>query len=150
MPPKAKTSTAVVVSRGSQSHHTPQVGLAQIDALHAEQRREHDAHLDRRLEARVPAAVAAQQESERAAEREGEGQHRVPGRGDVDVHDALHVAHVRLARARRKRPQYEPQTSRSDAQTPADRRYGPSTAAPDVIGHQSSTTRPKSRPQSDQ
>src|SRR3954467_14092855 len=30
MPPKAKTSTAVVVSRGSQSHHTPQVGFAQI------------------------------------------------------------------------------------------------------------------------
>src|SRR5712664_775952 len=30
MPPKANTITAVVVSRGSQSHHTPQVGLAQI------------------------------------------------------------------------------------------------------------------------
>src|SRR2546425_3935952 len=30
MPPKAKTITAVVVSRGSQSHHTPHVGLAQI------------------------------------------------------------------------------------------------------------------------
>src|ERR1700694_4690683 len=31
IPPKAKTITAVVVSRGSQSHQTPQVGLAQID-----------------------------------------------------------------------------------------------------------------------
>src|SRR5260370_34832798 len=31
MPPKANTMTAVVVRRGSQSHHTPQVGLAQID-----------------------------------------------------------------------------------------------------------------------
>src|SRR2546426_11421572 len=30
MPPKANTRTAVVVSRGSQSHHTPHVGLAQI------------------------------------------------------------------------------------------------------------------------
>src|SRR3954464_13860086 len=30
IPPKAKTITAVVVRRGSQSHHTPQVGLAQI------------------------------------------------------------------------------------------------------------------------
>src|SRR3982074_2784355 len=30
IPPKAKTITAVVVSRGSQSHHTPQVGFAQI------------------------------------------------------------------------------------------------------------------------
>ena len=28
---KAKSRTAVVVSRGSQSHHTPQVGLAQIE-----------------------------------------------------------------------------------------------------------------------
>src|SRR5438477_27316 len=31
MPPNANTRTAVVVSRGSQSHQTPQVGLAQID-----------------------------------------------------------------------------------------------------------------------
>src|SRR5213082_967605 len=31
MPRKAKRSTAVVVSRGSQSHQTPQVGLAQIE-----------------------------------------------------------------------------------------------------------------------
>src|SRR4051794_37297796 len=31
MPRKAKRSTAVVVRRGSQSHHTPHVGLAQID-----------------------------------------------------------------------------------------------------------------------
>src|SRR3954471_16692804 len=31
MPRKAKTRTAVVVRRGSQSHHTPHVGLAQID-----------------------------------------------------------------------------------------------------------------------
>src|SRR5919197_827878 len=31
IPPKAKTITAVVVSRGSQSHQTPQVGFAQID-----------------------------------------------------------------------------------------------------------------------
>src|SRR5712664_1463778 len=30
MPPKAKTITAVVVRRGSQSHQMPQVGLAQI------------------------------------------------------------------------------------------------------------------------
>src|SRR5437016_11918446 len=30
MPPNAKTITAVVVRRGSQSHQTPQVGLAQI------------------------------------------------------------------------------------------------------------------------
>src|SRR6267142_3137936 len=30
MPPKANTITAVVVRRGSQSHQTPQVGLAQI------------------------------------------------------------------------------------------------------------------------
>src|SRR5438270_14031647 len=30
MPRKAKSSTAVVVRRGSQSHHTPHVGLAQI------------------------------------------------------------------------------------------------------------------------
>ena len=30
MPPKANNMTAVVVSRGSQSHHTPQVGLAQM------------------------------------------------------------------------------------------------------------------------
>src|SRR3954464_12745203 len=30
MPPKANTSTAVVVSRGSQSHQTPQVGFAQM------------------------------------------------------------------------------------------------------------------------
>src|SRR3982074_2216972 len=30
MPPNANTMTAVVVSRGSQSHQTPQVGLAQI------------------------------------------------------------------------------------------------------------------------
>src|SRR5689334_16384238 len=30
MPRKAKKSTAVVVNRGSQSHHTPHVGLAQI------------------------------------------------------------------------------------------------------------------------
>src|SRR3954465_8874875 len=30
IPPKANTITAVVVRRGSQSHHTPQVGLAQI------------------------------------------------------------------------------------------------------------------------
>src|SRR5258706_16266233 len=30
MPRKAKSNTAVVVNRGSQSHHTPQVGLAQI------------------------------------------------------------------------------------------------------------------------
>src|SRR6267378_8366006 len=30
MPPKANTITAVVVKRGSQSHQTPQVGLAQI------------------------------------------------------------------------------------------------------------------------
>src|SRR5262245_25199411 len=30
MPPKADTITAVVVRRGSQSHHTPQVGLAQM------------------------------------------------------------------------------------------------------------------------
>src|SRR5229473_7105307 len=30
MPRNAKTSTAVVVSRGSQSHHTPHVGFAQI------------------------------------------------------------------------------------------------------------------------
>src|SRR5581483_9569160 len=30
MPPKANTITAVVVSLGSQSHHTPQVGFAQI------------------------------------------------------------------------------------------------------------------------
>src|SRR4051812_22366386 len=30
MPPKAKTITAVVVRRGSQSHQTPQVGFAQI------------------------------------------------------------------------------------------------------------------------
>src|SRR5436305_14489853 len=29
-PRKAKSSTAVVVRRGSQSHHTPHVGLAQI------------------------------------------------------------------------------------------------------------------------
>src|ERR1700716_4182428 len=31
MPTKAKNITAVVVSRGSQSHHTPQVGRAQIE-----------------------------------------------------------------------------------------------------------------------
>ena len=31
MPPNANTMTAVVVSRGSQSHHTPQVGFAQMD-----------------------------------------------------------------------------------------------------------------------
>ena len=31
MPPKAKTITAVVVSLGSQSHQTPQVGFAQMD-----------------------------------------------------------------------------------------------------------------------
>src|SRR3981189_2392197 len=31
MPPNANTITAVVVSRGSQSHHTPQVGFAQMD-----------------------------------------------------------------------------------------------------------------------
>src|SRR5207237_5051702 len=31
MPPKAKTSTALVVSLGSQSHQTPQVGFAQMD-----------------------------------------------------------------------------------------------------------------------
>src|SRR4051812_9326694 len=31
MPPNAKTMTAVVVSLGSQSHQTPQVGFAQID-----------------------------------------------------------------------------------------------------------------------
>src|SRR5438874_4014568 len=31
MPPNAKTITAVVVSLGSQSHHTPQVGFAQMD-----------------------------------------------------------------------------------------------------------------------
>src|ERR1700737_3691751 len=30
MPANANSRTAVVVSRGSQSHHTPQVGLAQI------------------------------------------------------------------------------------------------------------------------
>ena len=30
IPEKARTRTAVVVSRGSQSHQTPQVGLAQI------------------------------------------------------------------------------------------------------------------------
>src|SRR5258708_21483636 len=30
MPPKAKTITAVVVSRGYQAYHTPHVGLAQI------------------------------------------------------------------------------------------------------------------------
>src|SRR5437868_12871198 len=30
IPPKAKTWTAVVVRRGSQSHHTPQVGFAQM------------------------------------------------------------------------------------------------------------------------
>src|ERR1051325_8428646 len=30
MPRKAKRRTAVVVSRGSQSHHTPHVGFAQI------------------------------------------------------------------------------------------------------------------------
>src|SRR3954466_9746625 len=30
IPPKANTITAVVVRRGSQSHHTPQVGLAQM------------------------------------------------------------------------------------------------------------------------
>src|SRR3954453_306353 len=30
MPRKAKIRTAVVVRRGSQSHHTPHVGLAQI------------------------------------------------------------------------------------------------------------------------
>src|SRR3954470_20758250 len=30
MPRKAKSRTAVVVRRGSQSHHTPHVGLAQI------------------------------------------------------------------------------------------------------------------------
>src|ERR1700682_34105 len=31
MPPNANTMTAVVVSRGSQSHQTPQVGLAQME-----------------------------------------------------------------------------------------------------------------------
>src|SRR5947209_18002583 len=31
MPPKAKTITAVVVSLGSQSHQTPQVGCAQME-----------------------------------------------------------------------------------------------------------------------
>ena len=31
MPAKANTMTAVVVRRGSQSHQTPQVGLAQMD-----------------------------------------------------------------------------------------------------------------------
>ena len=43
MPPKANTSTAVVVSRGSQSHHTPQVGLAQIEPCMQSSADEHDA-----------------------------------------------------------------------------------------------------------
>src|SRR6266478_3637286 len=48
MPPKAKTITAVVVSRGSQSHHTPHVGLAQIAPC-----------MQRRNERTTPISIAA-------------------------------------------------------------------------------------------
>src|SRR4051812_37392679 len=48
IPPKANTITAVVVSRGSQSHHTPQVGLAQIAPC-----------VQRSSESRTPTSIAA-------------------------------------------------------------------------------------------
>src|SRR5713226_9255564 len=48
MPPNANTMTAVVVSRGSQSHQTPQVGLAQIDPC-----------MQRSTESTTPISIAA-------------------------------------------------------------------------------------------
>src|ERR1700674_5724545 len=48
IPPKANTITAVVVSRGSQSHQTPQVGFAQIAPC-----------MQRRSESTTPISIAA-------------------------------------------------------------------------------------------
>ena len=76
----------------------------------------------------------------RAGEREGERQHRVPGGGHVDVHDALHVAHVRLARCVEQAPVRAPDEQREPERRDDER---PATVSHDGIP-QSSTTRSNS------
>ena len=88
MPRYIRNSTKTEVSRASQTHQVPHIGLPQIEPVTSARRGEDRADRCGGLERDVGQRVAPDQRAERRERHHRVAHHREPGERHMDVHDA--------------------------------------------------------------